>query len=62
MADSLEKHPYYLREFIEQMGAYLKSHGKTEQSVVLSAYKYQVPIFVPAFSDCATEFGLVYHQ
>ncbi|EAZ92700.1 1,9-bis(guanidino)-5-aza-nonane synthase [Crocosphaera chwakensis] len=62
LADSLEKRPYSSREFIEEMGAYLEVHGKTEQSVVLSAYRHQVPIFVPAFSDCSAGFGLVYHQ
>ncbi|MDJ0601994.1 MAG: deoxyhypusine synthase, partial [Crocosphaera sp.] len=62
LADSLEKRPYSSREFIEEMGAYLKVYGKAEQSVVLSAYQHQVPIFVPAFSDCSAGFGLVYHQ
>jgi deoxyhypusine synthase len=29
---------------------------------VRSAYRKQVPIFVPAFSDCSAGFGLVLHQ
>jgi deoxyhypusine synthase len=62
LADSLARRPYSSREFIEQMGAYLESEGKSEQSVVLSAYRQQVPIFVPAFSDCSAGFGLVFHQ
>ena len=62
LAESLEKRPYSSREFIEAMGAYLEAEGKSNQSVVLSAYRHQVPIFVPAFSDCSAGFGLVYHQ
>ncbi len=31
-------------------------------SIVLEAYKQDVPIFVPAFSDCSAGFGLVAHQ
>lgn len=62
IAESLPKRPYSSREFIQHMGAYLQSHGKSEQSVVLSAYQKKVPIFVPAFSDCSAGFGLVHHQ
>lgn len=62
IADSLEKKPYSSREFIMEMGNYLKKHGKNEESVVLAAYNTDVPIFVPAFSDCSAGFGLVYHQ
>ncbi|MCS7292240.1 MAG: deoxyhypusine synthase [Gloeomargarita sp. SKYBB_i_bin120] len=62
IADGLEPRPYSSREFIEQMGLYLERRGVTEPSVVLAAYRHQVPIFVPAFSDCSAGFGLVYHQ
>lgn len=62
IANSLEKRPYSSREFIHQMGAYLEHQGKDCQSVVLAAYQHQVPIFVPAFSDCSAGFGLVHHQ
>jgi deoxyhypusine synthase len=45
------------------MGKYLDKKGlKTKKSVVYSAYKKGVPIFVPAFSDCSAGFGLVHHQ
>jgi len=50
------------REFIREMGAYLARHHPSRRSIVLSAYKMDVPIFVPAFSDCSAGFGLVYHQ
>lgn len=63
IADTLLPRPYSSREFIHGMGAYLEKEGlRTEKSVVYSAYKKGVPIFVPAFSDCSAGFGLVYHQ
>ncbi|WP_315789316.1 1,9-bis(guanidino)-5-aza-nonane synthase [Fischerella sp. JS2] len=62
IAGSLSPRPYSSREFIQHMGAYLEHRGTTTQSVVLAAYQHQVPIFVPAFSDCSAGFGLVHHQ
>ena len=62
IADSLETRPYSSREFIREMGRYLDKKGKNKESIVLSAYKKDVPIFCPAFSDCSAGFGLVHHQ
>lgn len=62
IANSLEPRPYSSREFIEEMGKYLKKNAKNKESVVLAAYEKRVPIFVPAFSDCSAGFGLVKHQ
>jgi deoxyhypusine synthase len=62
IADSLESRPYSSREFIREMGRYLQKRGKTQNSVVLSAFEKGVPIFVPAFSDCSAGFGLIHHQ
>jgi deoxyhypusine synthase len=63
IADELEPRPYSSREFIKEMGAYLKRTGcKSTDSIVYEAYKKDVPIFVPAFSDCSAGFGLVAHQ
>ncbi|MBV6478351.1 MAG: Deoxyhypusine synthase-like protein [Ignavibacteria bacterium] len=62
ICDSLEKRPYSSREFIWHMGEYLSKHGKNKDSVVLAAYENNVPIFVPAFSDCSAGFGFVHHQ
>jgi len=64
IADSLEKRPYSSREFIYEMGRYLDNNGgpKVEDSVVYAAYKKNIPIFVPAFSDCSAGFGFVMHQ
>jgi deoxyhypusine synthase len=50
------------REFIREMGAYLAKHHAQNRSIVAAAYQADVPIFVPAFSDCSAGFGLVYHQ
>jgi deoxyhypusine synthase len=63
IADSLETRPYSSREFISEMGRYLSEGSpKKKDSLVQSAYENNVPIFVPAFSDCSAGFGLVLHQ
>ncbi|AGA29084.1 1,9-bis(guanidino)-5-aza-nonane synthase [Singulisphaera acidiphila] len=63
IADSLEPRPYSSREFIREMGTHLDRHGcKTSDSIVFEAFKADVPIFCPAFSDCSAGFGLVAHQ
>jgi deoxyhypusine synthase len=62
IADELPPRPYSSREFIYEMGRYLEKYGKNPDSFVLEAYKHEIPIFVPAFSDCSAGFGLVFHQ
>ena len=63
IVDELEPRPYSSREVIRAMGAYLERNGcKTADSIVYEAYKRDVPIFCPAFSDCSAGFGLVAHQ
>ena len=62
ICDALEHRPYSSREFIWHMGEYLAKYGKNKDSVVLAAYENNVPIFVPAFSDCSAGFGFVHHQ
>lgn len=62
IANDLEPRPYSSREFIQEMGKYLEQHGANKDSIVLHAYQHDVPIFVPAFSDCSAGFGLVMHQ
>lgn len=63
IADTLPPGPYSSREFIDAMGVYLETEGsKSQMSVVLSAHRKGVPVFVPAFSDSSAGFGLVYHQ
>jgi len=62
IADELSPRPYSSREFIYEMGRYLEKHGKNPDSFVLEAYKHEIPIFCPAFSDSSAGFGLVFHQ
>jgi deoxyhypusine synthase len=62
IADSLEHRPYSSREFIYEMGKYLKKNSKKKNSLVQTAYENNVPIFCPAFSDSSAGFGLVLHQ
>ncbi len=62
IADKLEPRPYSSREFIHEMGRHLAEHAKNRDSVVLAAFEKNVPIFVPAFSDCSAGFGLIHHQ
>jgi deoxyhypusine synthase len=63
IADELEPRPYSSREFIREMGEYLQRTGSpATDSIVFEAFKHDVPIFVPAFSDCSAGFGLVAHQ
>lgn len=62
IADTLEPRAYSSREFIAEMGKYLVEKDLGPNSIVRTAYELNVPIFVPAFSDCSAGFGLVYHQ
>ena len=63
IADAIEPRPYSSREFLIEMGAYLERVGcKADDSIVFEAYRKQVPIFCPAFSDCSAGFGLIAHQ
>jgi len=62
IADSMNPGVYSSREFIYDMGKYLDKNGKNPESFVLEAYKNEVPIFCPAFSDSSAGFGLVFHQ
>jgi len=62
--NSLEPRAYSSRELLWEMGKYLENNGgpKVDDSVIYTAYKKNVPIFVPAFSDCSAGFGFVVHQ
>src|SRR5664280_2138927 len=62
IADALPPRAYSSREFIYEMGKYLKKHAKKKNSLVQAAYEHNVPIFCPAFSDSSAGFGLVLHQ
>ncbi|MGB5530644.1 MAG: deoxyhypusine synthase [Ignavibacteriaceae bacterium] len=62
--NSMEPKPYSSREFLWEFGKYLEQNGgpKVDDSVIWAAYKKNVPIFVPAFSDCSAGFGFIVHQ
>lgn len=62
IANSLEARPYSSREFIKEMGKYLKTNSKKKESLIEMAYDNNVPIFCPAFTDSSAGFGLVLHQ
>ncbi|MDA9615930.1 deoxyhypusine synthase [Candidatus Pelagibacter sp.] len=62
IADALEPRNYTSREFIYEMGRYLKKHSKKKDSLIETAYDNNVPIFCPAFTDSSAGFGLVVHQ
>ncbi|HXS12353.1 MAG TPA: deoxyhypusine synthase family protein, partial [Acidobacteriaceae bacterium] len=65
--NSMKPGAYSSREFIREMGRYLKENGRTPaagkpDSIVLACYEKNVPIFCPAFSDCSFGFGIVAHM
>jgi len=62
IADKLEPKTYTSREFIKELGKYLKTNAKKKGSLVETAYDNNVPIFCPAFTDSSAGFGLVMHQ
>jgi len=62
IANALEPRSYTSREFIKELGKYLKTNGKKKGSLIEIAYDNNVPIFCPAFTDSSAGFGLVLHQ
>ena len=49
IADSLEPKSYTSREFIKEIGKYLKSNAKKKGSLIEMAYDNNVPIFLSSF-------------
>ena len=62
IADNLKPKSYTSREFIYEMGKYLKKNSVKKDSLIETAYDNNVPIFCPAFTDSSAGFGLVIHQ
>ena len=62
IANSLIPKAYTSREFIKEIGKYLKTNAKKKNSLIETAYDNNVPIFCPAFTDSSAGFGLVMHQ
>jgi deoxyhypusine synthase len=61
--DGMEPGTYSSRQFFQEFGRYLDENGgpKCPDSIIYEAFKKDVPIFSPAFSDCSAGFGLVHH-
>jgi deoxyhypusine synthase len=63
IADGLPPRAYSSREFLAAMGQFLdRREPPVTDSIVLEAYRNDVPLFCPAFSDCSAGFGLVAHR
>ena len=62
IADKLDPRSYTSREFIYELGKYLKKNSKKKESLIEMSYDNEVPIFCPAFTDSSAGFGLVMHQ
>ena len=61
IANTLKPKSYTSREFIKELGKYLKSNAKKKHSLIEVAFDNNVPIFCPAFNDSSAGFGLVLH-
>ncbi|MEM7809846.1 MAG: deoxyhypusine synthase [Planctomycetota bacterium] len=64
ICDRLEPRPHSSREYMGVLGKHLdevgvKGDGK---SILHTAYKKGVPIFLPAAADCSAGFGMIQHQ
>ena len=60
--DGLEPRPYSSRELVREMGRYLDLNHGDARSIVLEAYRRDVPVFVPALSDSSAGFGVIAHR
>ena len=62
--DEMPAGAYSSREFFKAFGEHLEKVGGPKgdgNSIIYEAFKKEVPIFAPAFSDCSAGFGLVSH-
>ncbi len=62
VADGLPPGVYSSRQFLQELGRWLERGGRGDGSVLRIAHERDVPLFVPAFSDCSAGFGLIEHQ
>ncbi|HIH44006.1 MAG TPA: deoxyhypusine synthase [Candidatus Methanoperedenaceae archaeon] len=58
-ASTLPKKDYSSREFMSILGEELKRRGGDRDSIVISAYENDVPIFIPALCDSSIGIGLM---
>lgn len=61
VADALDPRAYSSREFLIELGRYLKDSDSEVPTLTRSAYEKGVPIFCPAFSDSSAGLGIVAH-
>lgn len=54
-----ENTKYSSREFISLLGAWIKALGGSRESIIVSAYENDVPVFIPALTDSSIGIGLV---
>jgi deoxyhypusine synthase len=58
--DSLDlKRVYSSREFMDRLGGYLLGQGASPDSVITSAHRAKVPLFLPALSDSSIGIALM---
>lgn len=50
---------YSSREIIHRLGEEVAEHSREEDSIILSAYKKGVPVFIPALGDSSIGIGLM---
>ncbi len=60
--DRLQPRPHSSREVTRALGAYLDDRFADADSITLAAYRRDVPVFVPALSDCSAGFGAILHR
>jgi len=54
-----DEYPYSSREVFYLLGKYLWKYGKEKDSILVSAYKNNVPVFCPAFGDSCIGFSIM---
>ncbi|AEH60939.1 deoxyhypusine synthase [Methanosalsum zhilinae DSM 4017] len=54
----LDDRPYSSREFIYLLGKEIEQLGGNEDSIIVSAYRNNIPIFIPALCDSSIGIGL----
>lgn len=55
-----DNYPYSSREILHKLGEFAYDKAKDKDSIVLSAYKYGVPIFAPAIGDSSLGFSIMF--
>jgi len=56
----VDNYPYSSREILFQLGKMLREKAREKDSIILSAYNSQLPIFCPALGDSSLGFSLMF--